>query len=245
MVGSVTKTIGRIEPLSTQPVEESERHYVEVHTRWARHRLRQLPEVTAYHTNRVLRQYDIRGGWAQRPSAWRFVILRFEGPRISFTPEDRATIARDHLNCLKNLRSCVVDEQVLLDQRSGQTAFEKYLFEYDRAPDTSREQADADLDALLRSLLDLADGAFGLRLVALNRVVAEAEALRADEPGQVPTGRLLDDTTKLAYLEIYFDQQEWGDDFFARDDVGATLRSGSFEVANGYHVHEACGMDRR
>ena len=241
----MTKGIGRFDPVSTHPPEESERHYVEVHTRWARHRLRQMPEVESYHTNRVLRQYDIRGGWGQRPTAWRFVVLRYDGPGIGFTPADRAKIANDHLNCLKNLRSCVVDEETLIDRRCGQTVLEKYLFEYDRSPEMAPAEADEHLSDLVRTLVDLAGDTFGLRLVLLDRVVAEAEALPSREPGQVPTGRLLEETTKHAYLELYFDQQEWGDDFFARPDVRAALQDVPFAVANGYHVHEGCGLDRR
>ena len=241
----MTKSIARFDPVSTHPVEESERHYVEVHARWARQRLRQLPAVLSYHTNLVMRQYDMRGDWRQRPTAWRFVVLRFEGERLGFTPVDSALVARDHLNCLRDLRSCVVDERVLLDQRRGQTTFEKYLFEYDRSPDVTPGEADMALDVLVDCVVPAARDAFGLRLLVLNRVLAESEALPSREPGQVPTERLLPETTKHAYLEWYFDHQEWGDDFFAAHNVRRALQDAPFAIANGYHVHEACGLDRR
>lgn len=241
----MTKSIARFDPVSAHPVEESEHHYVEVHARWARRRLREFPAVRSYHTNRVLRQYDMLGGWRQRPTAWRFVVLRFDGERIGFTPADSALIARDHLNCLRDLRSCVVEERVLHDERRDQTAFEKYLFEYDRSPDVTREEADKSLDAIVDRVVPAARDAFGLRLLVLNRVLAESEALPSREPGQVPTGRLLPETTKHAYMEWYFDHQEWGDDFFAVDDVRRALQEAPFAVANGYHVQEKCGLDRR
>jgi hypothetical protein len=132
-----SKSISRFNPVSTLALEECERHYTEVHFPFARQLLRGKPQVVSYHTNRVLRQYDINGGWRQRPTAWRFVILRFEeGRSLEVSEEERRLIADDHLNCLRDLRSCPVAEEDVIDRCRNQTAMAKYLFEFDRSRDT-------------------------------------------------------------------------------------------------------------
>ncbi len=239
-------SISRFDPVSTHPVEESERHYRDVHFRFARHLLRGKPQVRSYHTNRVLAQHDLNGDWQQRPTAWRFVILRFEpGRGLELTQDEQQTIARDHPNCLRNLRSCPVEEEVLLDEVRGQTALDKYLVELDRRPESPPEEAAAHVDGLVTGLLEQARGAFGVRRITVHRVLGEGETEPMDEAGQRPTGRMLAETTKLAYVEVYVDHDEWGDELFARPRVRELLRDPWFGIANAYRVEERCGIDRR
>ena len=71
------KSISRFEPTPSRTPEECERHYTEVHVRMAQELLRPMPALVSYHVDRAVAQADVIGGWAQRPRAWRFVVLRF------------------------------------------------------------------------------------------------------------------------------------------------------------------------
>lgn len=243
---TTAKSIARFDPVTTHPVEESERHYREVHFPWAQRMLRERPQVLTYHTNRVLRQYDLRAAWNQRPTAWRFVLLTFEpGRGLELDGDTAELIARDHPNCLRNLRSCPVEETLLLDRRCGQTSLQKYLVELDRAPGVTADEADHRLDVLVDGLLGHLDRAFGARLVRRNRVLGEGATVPVVEEGQRGTGELRPETDKHAYLELYFDDTAWGDELFARTEVRALLRDRCFSTLETYHVEERCGLDRR
>src|ERR1700757_699055 len=124
------KSISRFEPTPSRTPEECERHYTEVHVRMAQELLRPMPALISYHVDRAVAQADGAGGWAQRPRAWRFVVLRFTpGETLVFTPEQNEMVAQDHVNCLYRLRSCDVDETVLLHRVGGQLALAKFLVE--------------------------------------------------------------------------------------------------------------------
>ncbi len=242
----MSKSISSFQPVAKYSRTKSERHYTRVHVPFARRLLMAKPQVISYHTNVARREYDLNGRWQQRPSAWRFVILRFEeGGRLDFTEEEQRIVANDHRNCLKELRACGVTESVLYDGFTGQTSVAKYLFEFDRHPTTSPEQARVQVQHLSNTFVAVARGVFGLRRVALNLVNSEAETEPLEEEGQQPTGALLPATEKVAYLEVYFDHDEWGDPLFARDDVRELLKDPFFAVASGYKVDEQCGLDRR
>jgi hypothetical protein len=202
--------------------------------------------VVTYHTNRVTAERDITGGWSQRPRAWRFVILRFApGAILNFAPEVAELVTQDHRNFLRELRSFRVDADILIDNLSGQTALAKYVLELDRYPETTAPDAERDLVLLVDRLKAEAAEAFGLRLVEVNRVLSEGETEPIDEPGQRPLGRPLAETTKQAYLEIYFDQQEWAEDWFARPVVHALLADPCFAMSRVYRVEEQCQVDKR
>ena len=111
------KVIGRFDPTPSRTPEECERHYTQVHVRMAQDLLRPMPSLLSYYTDRAVAQADVNGGWNQRPRAWRFVVLRFTpGETLAFTAEQNEMVAQDHVNCLYRLRSCDVDENVLLDR---------------------------------------------------------------------------------------------------------------------------------
>ena len=55
------------------------------------------------------------------------------------------------------------------------------------------------------------DGAFGARRLIVNRVLNEVECEPLDVEGQRPIG-LLEDTTRLGYIEAYFDHPRWGEE---------------------------------
>jgi hypothetical protein len=211
--------------------------------------LRDRSHVVSYHIDRAVAQYDIRGGFGQRPDAWRYVILRLQpGARLGLSSEEQEQVVQDHRNCLRDLRSFRLSERVVLDELRSQTALVKYLFDFERAPgargdtggDTERLGEIAD-----RLAGRAADGDFGLRLLVHDTVLGEQATETVDEPGQRSIGRVLKQTTKVGFLECYFDQQEWAEDLFLLPDVRALLRDPLFAAVRGYRVEESCGFDHR
>jgi ketosteroid isomerase-like protein len=242
------KSISQFLPVSGLTREAADRHYREVHTRFARTELRGMPHVRSYHTNRADAEFDVAGGWSQPPRAFRFVLLRFApGRSLEFPVGVRARVAEDHRNFLRELRGFAVDEQVLTDRLAGQTALVKYLFEYERPPAIPVGEGEAVLDGLTATLAEAAqdtDRAFGPRRVVVNRVRTEAVAEPIDEPGQRPTDRILPETTKHAFVELWFDNRDWAEEWFARPAVRAALLRPWWALASGYRVTEECGLDR-
>lgn len=239
------KSISQFLPLAARTRRDADRHYRTVHTRFARAQLRTMPHVLSYHTNRADAEYDLAGGWEQRPRAFRFVILRFApGHGLEFPPEVRAQVAEDHRQFLRELRGFAVEEEVILDRLTGQTALVKYLFEFERPTAATQSDGAAALSALIASIEREGADATGLRRVVLDRVETEAVAEPIDEPGQRPTDQTLPETTKQAFLEFWFDHPDWAEEWFARPAVRAALRDPWWDVARGYRVTEECGVDR-
>ena len=224
-----------------------------MHTRWARNLLRDRPNLVSYHINRSLAAYDVRGGFGQRADAWRWVILRMTaGTRLGLSPAEQELVVQDHRNCLRDLRSFRVDERIVLDELRGQTALVKYLFDFETAPERSDAAASSDVaaSARLAAIADelatsARDGDVGLRLLLSNAVTAEQASEAVDEPGQRSVPRLVEHSTKVGFLECYFDQQEWADDFFALPQVRTLLRDPAFASIRGYRIDEGCGFDHR
>ena len=89
------------------------------------------------------------------------------------------------------------------------------------------------------------DGAFGARALFLNRVLNEVECEPLDVEGQRPIG-ILDATTRVGYLEIYFDHRRWGEEalgVLARD--GALGRVRDLVDVNLLRVEEHAPLDVR
>jgi hypothetical protein len=240
-----TKTISSFLPVSTVSLEECDRHYREVHTRFARRFMRETDDVVSYHINRATAEYDLVGDWRQRPRAFRFIVLRTVSGPLHMPPERAAVLAEDHRNFLRDLRNFPVEEQVVVDELRGQTALVKYLFEFDRRPDSDPAQARHALEGTLTALADEAGRALGLRLLLADHVQGEREAAPIDEPGQRPLPTFLPGTCKQAFLEFWFDQQEWAEEWFRRPAVRTALQDPAWALARGYRVDEECGLDRR
>jgi hypothetical protein len=242
----VGKAIGRFDPTPSRTPEECERHYTQIHVRMAQELLRPVPSLLSYHTDRVVAQADVTGGWGQRPRAWRFNMLRFApGEGLAFTPEQSEMVAQDHVNCLYRLRHCEVDEAVLLDRVGGQTALAKFLLEADRPAATDPERAWASFSELAQRVLAAMDGAEGARALYVNRALNELECEPVDVEGQRPVG-VLDETTRVGYVEAYFDHRRWGEEalgVLARD--GALGRSRDLAGVNLFRVEEEAPLDRR
>ena len=237
------KSISRFLPTPSRSPEECERHYTEVHVRMAQELLRPMPALVSYHVNRAVAQADVTGGWAQRPRAWRFVFLRFTpGETLAFSAEENEMVAQDHVNCLYRLRHADVEETVLLDRRSGQLALAKFLLEADRAPGVSAESGWAAFTALADRVRKQMAQAFGARLLILNRALNEVECDPVDVEGQRPIG-LLPETTRVGYLEVYFDHPRWGRDTLTPLVADGMLRVPELADANLLHVVEEAPLN--
>jgi hypothetical protein len=238
------KSISRFEPTPSRTPEECERHYTEVHVHMAQELLRPMPALISYHVNRAVAQADVAGGWAQRPRAWRFVVLRFDpGEALAFSPEENEMVAQDHVNCLYRLRHSDVEETVLLDRRDGQLALAKFLIEADRAPGVSADEGWAAFSAMADRVREEVDGAFGARLLILNRVVNEVECEPVDVAGQRPIG-LLGETSRVGYMEIYFDHSRWGREALSPLVAKGLLRPSTLVDVNLLQVEEHAPLSR-
>lgn len=232
------KVIGRFDPTPSRTPEECERHYTQVHVRMAQDLLRPMPSLLSYYTDRAVAQADVNGAWNQRPRAWRFVVLRFTpGETLAFTAEQNEMVAQDHVNCLYQLRSCEVEETVLLDGVDGQLALAKFMIEADRAPGVDAETAWQAFTQLADRVRSEVDGAFGLRCLLLNRVLNEVDCEPLDVEGQRPVG-LLDDTTRVGYIEVYFDHARWGEEALGGLAAGSGLSHPALVDVNLLRVEE-------
>jgi hypothetical protein len=239
------KAVSRFEPTPSRTPEECERHYSDVHVRMAQDLLRPMPGFLSYHTNRAIAQADVNGRWHQRPRAWRFVVLRFAPDvTLALTPEQNEMVARDHINCLYRLRHCDLEEMVVLDRLSGQLALAKFLIEADRAPDADLESAWAAFDEIGECVHAAMEGAFGARMLILNRASNEAECEPLDVEGQRPVG-LLQEPTRLGYIEAYFDHARWGEEALGPLATGHGLRHPALSGVNLLQVEERAALDVR
>ena len=238
------KSISRFEPTPSRTPKECERHYTEVHVRMAQELLRPMPALISYHVDRAVAQADVVGGWGQRARAWRFVVLRFDpGEALEFSPEQNEMVAQDHVNCLYRLRHTEVEETVPLDRRLGQLALTKFLIEADRAPGASADDGWAAFSAMADRVREQMDAAFGARLLILNRVLNEVECEPVDVEGQRPIG-LLEETTRVGYLEIYFDHARWGREALSPLVEEGLLRAPQLVDVNLLQVEEHAPLSR-
>jgi hypothetical protein len=237
------KVIGRFDPTPSRTPEECERHYTQVHVRMAQDLLRPMPSLLSYYTNRAVAQADVNGGWNQRPRAWRFVVLRFTaGETLAFTPDQNEMVAQDHVNCLYRLRSCDVEERVLVDRVDGQLSLAKFMIEADRAPGFDAAAAWESFNAMADRVRRVTDGAFGIRRLILNRVLNEVECEPVDVEGQRPIG-LLKDTTRVGYIEAYFDHSRWGEEALGVLAAEGALRDPGLVEVNLLRVEELAPLD--
>ncbi len=239
------KTMSQFLPVSTRSPESCSEHYVQVHSRWARHMLRSKPQVVSYHIARATAEHDLLGTWAGAPSAFWFNTLRYQAGRsLETTDLERATINHDQRRFLRDLRTFDVAEEVLVDELRGQTALVKYVFEFDRDHDTTPAAADVALTEVCRDLAAAAAECFGLRQLVMNRVRAEFAADLVDEPGQRLATAPLPASTRVGLAELYVDQPEWAEEWLGSSKVLAILRD-RFARTRGSRVEESCGLDRR
>jgi hypothetical protein len=240
----MSKSISRFEPTPSRTQEECERHYTQVHVPMAQNLLRPMAGLRSYHIDRALAQADVSGGWAQRPRAWRFVVLRFDpGESLSFSPDQNEMVAQDHVNCLYRLRHCDVEEDMLLDRLDGQLSLAKFMIEADRSPTADAAAAWDAFTELAGRVRATMSNALGARRLILNRVLTELQCEPVDVEGQRPVG-LLNDTTRVGYIEAYFDHRRWGEEALAALSADGALRDPALLGVNLLRVEELAALDR-
>lgn len=208
-------------PLASVAEDECDRHYREVHVPFARRMLRGLDQVLSYHTARAVAERDLAGGWSARPQAFRIIVIRtVQGRALELPGSARERVVQDHRRCLRDLRAFTVTEQVLYLRAPGYGALVKYVLELDRpAAATPGEGRERMADAA-RVLAEQADGAFGLRRVAVPHVDAEQAIEPIEEPSQRPLPQALPGTDRHAFVEVYADHHDDADDWFRRPEIG-------------------------
>jgi len=205
--------------------------------------LRPVPSLLSYHTDRAVAQADVTGGWNQRPRAWRFVVLRFApGETLAFTAEQTEMVAQDHVNCLYRLRQGDVEEHVLLDRVDRQLALAKFMIEADRAPGVEPGPAWDAFTRLVDRVHNAMDEAFGSRRLILNRALNEVECEPLDVEGQRPIG-VREDTTRVGYIEAYFDHARWGEEVLGVIAAEGALRDPALAGVNLLRVEEHAPLD--
>jgi hypothetical protein len=86
------------------------------------------------------------------------------------------------------------------------------------------------------------DGAFGARRLILNRMLNEVECEPLDVEGQRPIG-VLEDTTRVGYIEAYFDHTRWGEEALGAIAASGALRDPALLDVNLLRVEEAAALD--
>ena len=151
-------------------------------------------------------------------------------------------VAQDHVNCLYRLRYCDIDEDVLMDRVGGQRALSKFMIEADRAPEVDAEGAWSAFSSLAGRVGGVMDGAFGARQLILNRVLNEVDCEPVDVEGKRTIG-LLQDTTRVAYIEAYFDHPRWGEEALGVLATEGALRDPALVDVNLLRVEELAPLD--
>jgi hypothetical protein len=186
------------------------------------------------------------------------VIGRFD-PTPSRTPEEcerhytqvHVRMAQELLRPMPSLLSYYtdravaqadVDETVVLDRVDGQLALAKFMIEADRAPGVDADASWKVFSALADRVRDVMDGAFGARRVIVSRVLNEVECEPLDVEGQRPIG-LLQDTTRLGYIEAYFDYPRWGEEALGVLAAEGSLRHPALVGVNLLGVEELAPLD--
>jgi hypothetical protein len=173
------------------------------------------------------------------------VLLRFApGAALVFTPEQNETVAQDHVNCLYRLRHSDVEESVLLDRLEGQLALAKFVIEADRPADVTPDTAWQAFAGLADRVQALMHRAYGARGLILNRALNELECEPVDVEGQRPVG-VLPETTRVGYVEAYFDHARWGQEALGPLAAGGALRDPALADVNLLHVEETAPLGLR
>ena len=164
------------------------------------------------------------------------MVLRFKpGETLAFSPAQNEMVAQDHVNCLYRLRSCDAEETVLFDgvvvRRRWRSSCSRRTGRVGSIPD----EAWGSFTELADRVRSAMDGAFGARALFLNRVLNEVECEPLDVEGQRPIG-ILDETTRVGYIEAYFDHRRWGEEalgVLARDGALGASATSSTSTSSG------------
>ena len=239
-------------PFDPVDLVAADQHYLDVHFSFAATAFRDVPAVWAYHTNRVTGQLDLRGGFDEQPDAWRFVITQWDdggddGHAVGWLDARvRELFFADRRGHIASVQSWEVDEDVVVDRRTGQLTSVKHVLRYPRAQFGPADAFAERYAAIhLPALRALAESAEGLRLLLTNAVARQAESRERADGLSEYTGGYLAEPSMLCFEEIWFDSALAADWFFRSEPVLQLLRDGPFGKVPAYRVEERCGIDRR
>jgi hypothetical protein len=214
--------ITELHPLVTARRADCEAHYTGHHVPMIVHARRTdaTPRVLRYRPHLAVAE-QVDGGWRESRDYWRFVFVTYLGDG-TLGASDTKRISADHTGWAQDLRSFEVRATELLDRRTGQTSSAKFLVLGHGSAELAPELAAwRDTAALVGR------SAFGMRLLVANDAVREQETEPIDVPGQRFTRNTLPVSGVRYYDECCFDSQEAGEEFFARDEIGAALPAGA------------------
>lgn len=229
--------------------EECERHYVGSHVPMVRNAMLASPARLSYYVGRVVREFDLNGGWTHPVTLWRYVWCHMQVDRdaakgvdgTNHDPVARAAMSRDGAVSFTDLKRTVVEEETLLDRMRPGLAGSYHVFDYARRADESQESARARLRAIVREANDRLEGNIGARLLRINWVTTEGDW----QPDAGLTGKLRDTTQLVAFVEFLFDDIHWSNMLFSQDDLAFRLLDKDFELARGCDLEVTCVFDRR
>jgi hypothetical protein len=107
----------------------------------------------------------------------------------------------------------------------------------DRAPGVETGDAWAAFARLTDRVREILDVAFGARALIVNRALNELACEPVDVEGQRPIG-LLPETTRVGYLEIYFDHRRWGEEALGGLALHGGLHSPALSGVQLLRIHE-------
>jgi hypothetical protein len=238
------KQISRFDPVQNRTFEEAERHYLDVHTYWARRTFRhEVPSVSRYSIGRAYREYAVTRQFTAKPRVWRYTFVEFDGDDW-LSPSFSEPMGRDHTNTLRDIKMCEVDPKVIVDQTSKQLSSQKYLIEGEVGPEMSVEESRRYYeDTYLPTITDALADSFGLRMWITNPVTMESTTVDLEEPGQLQTD-MVEPTKGVWYDEIWFDNADWGAEAFTKDGFFEMLFLSPVAI-RAYLIDEETGLDRR
>jgi hypothetical protein len=250
--GTEKKKFVRLWPIPDMDLEDADRHYRDVHFRFAATTFRTTDAVLAYHSNRALGQFELTGGFSEDPDIWRFVVTRWDSSHDGehsvgwLDPRIRDLFFVDRRNGIGRVSSCEVDEQIVVDRRSGQLTSAKYIIQFTSAQFPDAGAFDEYYNSRhLPAIAEAAQSAAGLRLFITNPVLQEAETGVRPDGHTEYTGGYLPDASVRRFEELWFDSEQDGREFFRSPSVLALMRDSPSGKVSAYHVEEHCGIDRR
>jgi hypothetical protein len=116
------------------------------------------------------------------------------------------------------------------------------MIEADRAPGVDGEAAWSAFGRLADRVHGIVQGAFGARALNVNRVLNEVDCEPLDVEGQRPVG-LLEDSTRVGYIEVYFDHPRWGQEALGPLAAQGALRDPELVDVNLLAIEESAPLD--
>jgi len=229
--------------------EECERHYTGSHVPMVRNSMLANPARLSYYVGRVVREFDLNGGWTHPVTLWRYVwchmtVDQKAGAGVDGTnhePVARAAMSRDGAVSFSDLKRTVVEEETLLDRMLPGLAGSYHIFDYVRRADESADSARERLAGIMREANERLQGNLGARLLRINWVTNEGDW----QPDAGLTGKLRDSSLLVAFVEFMFDDAYWSNMLFSQKDFAFRLLDKDFALARGCDIEVHCVFDRR